>query len=268
MGHSDRERRRLALQASILNPFTEHLLARTGLRAGMTVLDFGCGIGDVSLIAARLVGPAGRVTAIDLDSDALASAQARAREQSLSNISFVRASIDAFEPEAPADAVVGRHILIHSRDPLTVLRRASKILRPGGVAAFQEFDFSLFLPSFPPLPLRDRACAVFSEFFLRAIHGNIGGRLFHLFSEAGFEAPDCRAEAPMGGGQDRPHYEWLAESLRSILPRAQAMGIGLEFVDTIDSLEERLRSESLAARASAAGPMMVAGFARKGVTAS
>ena len=59
MGHSDHERRRLALQASILQPFTEHLFRRAGITSGMHVLDVGCGVGDVSLLAARLTGRTG-----------------------------------------------------------------------------------------------------------------------------------------------------------------------------------------------------------------
>src|SRR5262249_1123434 len=50
MGHDDRERRRLALQASILNPLTEQLLRRAGISTGTHVLDLGCGIGEVSLM--------------------------------------------------------------------------------------------------------------------------------------------------------------------------------------------------------------------------
>jgi cyclopropane fatty-acyl-phospholipid synthase-like methyltransferase len=51
MGHDDRERRRLGLQATIINPITEHLLQRAGLAPGMRVLDAGCGVGEVSLVA-------------------------------------------------------------------------------------------------------------------------------------------------------------------------------------------------------------------------
>ena len=71
MGHDNRERRRLALQASILNPFTDHLLRRAGISASMRVLDIGCGVGDVSLLAARIVGRGGRVTSLDFDAQAL-----------------------------------------------------------------------------------------------------------------------------------------------------------------------------------------------------
>jgi len=48
MGHSDRERRRLALQAAVLNPLTDSFLRRAGISAGMRILDLGCGIGEVS----------------------------------------------------------------------------------------------------------------------------------------------------------------------------------------------------------------------------
>ena len=55
MGHDDRERRRLFLQASILNPLSNQLLKRAGVSAGFRVLDIGCGIGELSMVAARLV---------------------------------------------------------------------------------------------------------------------------------------------------------------------------------------------------------------------
>jgi cyclopropane fatty-acyl-phospholipid synthase-like methyltransferase len=49
MGHDERERRRLTLQASIINPYTERLLMRAGISPGMHVLDIGCGVGEVSM---------------------------------------------------------------------------------------------------------------------------------------------------------------------------------------------------------------------------
>jgi ubiquinone/menaquinone biosynthesis C-methylase UbiE len=262
MGHNDRERRRLALQASILAPLTEQLLIRAGIGDGMTVLDLGCGVGDVTLIAARLVGPQGRVIAVDMDEAGLAAAEARARVDGLDNISFVGANIDEYRPEG-AHAVVGRHILIHAADPLATLRHARGILHEGGVAAFQEFDFSQFPFAYPPFPLRDSICRVFIDFFGRIGRGDTGARLYHLFVEAGFPAPDCRGEFLIHGGDDSLSYEWTAESLRSILPKAQALGIGLEFVDTIDTLADRLREEAAARRSSLPAPVMVGAFARK-----
>jgi ubiquinone/menaquinone biosynthesis C-methylase UbiE len=104
MGHNDRERRRLAMQAAILAPLTEQLLTRAGIRPGMDVIDMGCGVGDVTLIAARMVGPGGRVTSIDIDSDALAIGQSRVQSEGFNHVSFVRAPIDDFRPDRAPDA--------------------------------------------------------------------------------------------------------------------------------------------------------------------
>jgi SAM-dependent methyltransferase len=263
MGHDDRERRRLALQASILNPFTEQLLRRAGISSGMRVLDLGCGIGEVSLMAARLVGRHGAVTAIDIDQAALAIAADRAREQALGNLKFVQGSIDQYEPGRAFDAVIGRHILIHLPDPLAILRKAFECLSPAGVVVFQEYDFSTVHSAHPPCPAFARGMAVFRDFFGATGRGNIGTQLLHLMLKAGFRAPDCRAEYPVDGGPDSPIYEWLAESFRSIAPRAAAAGVVKESELDLDALEEQLRQEAVSRNASIPGPTMVGCFARK-----
>src|SRR3954453_15802187 len=81
MGHDDRERRRLSLQASILNPLSDQLLRRAGISAGLRVLDVGCGVGGLSMVAAALFSRHGCVRGIDIDEGALTVAAARAREQ-------------------------------------------------------------------------------------------------------------------------------------------------------------------------------------------
>jgi ubiquinone/menaquinone biosynthesis C-methylase UbiE len=263
MGHNDRERRRLALQAAILKPFTEHLLRRAGISRGMHVLELGCGVGDVSERAAARVCHEGQVTELDIDDGSLGVEGEKVRDHGYANSYFVKARIDEYRPEGAVDAVIGRHILIHCPDPLATLRHAHGLLREGGIVAFQEFDFSLFPRSSPPAPLRDSVSTIFTDFFGRAIHGDIGGRLRTLFVEAGFEAVECRGEFGIDGGPDSPYYEWIAESLRSILPRANALGMGMEFTESIDTLADRLRDEAVATGASLPAPIMVGAIARK-----
>ena len=65
LGYSDHEARRLAEQGALLEDLTQDMLRRAGLQPGMHVLDIGCGVGDVSLLAARMVGPEGQVLGID-----------------------------------------------------------------------------------------------------------------------------------------------------------------------------------------------------------
>jgi hypothetical protein len=65
LGHSPAEIQRLMSQAVMLRPITERLLRSAGIEPGMRVLDIGCGAGDVSMLAAELVGSTGSVVGID-----------------------------------------------------------------------------------------------------------------------------------------------------------------------------------------------------------
>ncbi len=264
MGYDDRERRRLQLQASIINPVTEQLLRRAGLSAGMRVLDVGSGVGDVAILAARIVGAAGSVTACDLDEKALAVLRERAASEGLANISTLAGDLHALALPHDIDVVTGRHILIHVPDPLAIVRLVSGLVRPGGVVVFQEYDFSVMHAGFPPTPLRDRTFEVFRDFFAKARHGNMGTRLPVLFAAAGLTDIDARAEYPVGPGvAESPYYEWFAESLRSILARAVAAGVpGASDVD-IDTLEERLRAEGVTSAAATPAPTMVGAVGRR-----
>src|SRR6476661_7066044 len=109
MGATEHERRRLSLQGSILNPLTDRFLRQAGLSVGMRVLDLGCGIGDISLIAARIVGPRGSVTGLDPDGAALDTAQARATKENLLQVNFEQITFEDYTTDRPYDAVVGRH---------------------------------------------------------------------------------------------------------------------------------------------------------------
>ena len=83
LGHSSAEIQRLANQGAMLRPITERLLRNAGIDAGMRVLDLGCGVGDVSMLAAELVGPAGSVVGIDRSQEVLNMAKERAQDAGL-----------------------------------------------------------------------------------------------------------------------------------------------------------------------------------------
>jgi ubiquinone/menaquinone biosynthesis C-methylase UbiE len=108
LGHTDREQLRLIRQARILAPFTENFLRGAGIAQGMRVLDIGCGMGDVTMLAAQLVGPAGRVVSIDLDQASIETARRRAATLGLDNVNFHRADLLTFLDTEPFDAIIGR----------------------------------------------------------------------------------------------------------------------------------------------------------------
>jgi len=57
--------RRLEILHDIYGPFGKRILLRAGLKAGMKVADFGCGVGMVSKMMAEIVGPTGKLVGID-----------------------------------------------------------------------------------------------------------------------------------------------------------------------------------------------------------
>src|ERR1700754_2750048 len=106
LGHADIEVQRLLLQGRVYNDHTENALRLAGLRPGMRVLDVGCGPGDVSLLAARLVGPTGTVLGIDGAAEVIDFAPIRAAEQGADTVRFAITSIDDISLDEPVDAVI------------------------------------------------------------------------------------------------------------------------------------------------------------------
>src|SRR5262249_26883291 len=98
MGHTDRERQRLSLQAAVINPLTDSFLRRAGISAGMHVLELGCGVGEVSLIVARLVGPYGSFHGLDLDPAALEIARRRVQSAEHRHVCFELVDVKDFRP--------------------------------------------------------------------------------------------------------------------------------------------------------------------------
>src|SRR5258708_31198961 len=98
LGHTPETFQRLLVQGQLFNPFTRRLLEDAGLRAGMHVLDLGCGPGDVSLLAAELVGEQGSVMGVDSNTRVLELAQARAQTAALSHVAFHVSSIHDLAP--------------------------------------------------------------------------------------------------------------------------------------------------------------------------
>ena len=263
MGATEHERRRLALQGSILNPLTERFLREAGLSAGMRVLDLGCGIGDVSLIAARITGPHGSVVGLDPDGAALETARARANEESLAQVTFKQTAFNDYTSDYLYDAVVGRHVLIHSPDPLGWIRKTKSLLRTGGILAFQEYDLSHFPHVEPELPLFRKLSECLVALFRRAVaYSDTGARLYHWIQLAGFSITQTNAECLMSGGLESPYYEWFGETIRSVAPRLEALGLISAAELDLPTLAARLREEAVSRNGCLTTPLMMSSCAQ------
>ena len=115
-------------------------LTSVGLQGGQTVLDFGCNEGNYTLAAARIVGEAGKVYALDKDKDSLKKLTRRARKKRRGNIEPLHVKEDENIPLASAsvDAVLLYDTLHGGYFPQAaqrrkVLKRIYRVLKAGGL---------------------------------------------------------------------------------------------------------------------------------------
>ena len=261
LGHSRAEIQRLKDQAEILRPITRRLLLNTGICLGMKVLDVGCGAGDVAMLAAELVGPSGSVIGIDRNSQVLAIARERAQAAGLRHLAFQEASAETFVDDAPFDLVIGRYILMYQSDPVALLRAAARLLKHGGCMAFHELRLRQKCHSVPRVPLFQVVEKLIRMAFPALPNYDAGDRLIQHFCDAGLPLPKLFCETPIWGGADIP-LSWLVDTLRSLSPQLQRMGIALNDVLTIDTLENPLRDAIMATRSQVSGPVQICAWAR------
>lgn len=257
LGSNAHEHERLRRQADVFRPFTTQFLRNAGLEPGMRVLDIGCGLGDVSLIAADLVSPGGSVVAVDRDAVVLERARSRCVEQGTAAVEFVQADLQALPQLGSFDALIGRLVLMYLPDPAATLRELAQQLRPGGIVAFQEIDLSSPM-SYPEQPLY---LAVFrwitAAFRAAGADPVMGLKLYDTFRAAGLPDPELESVRLLGGGPDSAIYAQGAMVVRSLLPLILAHGIATADEVVIDTLEERLRDEIVAGGGIVSMPMHI-----------
>jgi len=249
-GHSDEEVQRLVRQSRLVNPCTRRFLEQAGISTGMKVLDVGSGPGDVALLLAERVGPGGAVVGVEIDPATLDIARARARVAGYENISFIAGDINSVDLDDDFDAIIGRLILIHLREPAATLRALMQHLRPGGLVAFQDADFTSPAVSIPPSRLSEQLDAWIKEAFRYArLEMQMGLKLYHLFLEAGLPAPCMCSEAIVIGSRESNQAEvelmiaWFVNVIHLLLPLIIKSGIATAEEVAIDTLAERLRAE-------------------------
>lgn len=241
--YSDAEQQRLLAQGQLLDPITQRLLETAGLARGSRVLDLGSGSGNVSMLAARLVGPEGSVVGIDNNAAAVARSQTYVRTMGLDNIEFRVANVQTLdEVEAGFDAVVGRLIYMYLEDPAAALRQAMMRVKPGGLICLQEADMS-YSWSAPPTPLWQQVRDWFQETMRRAsIEPRMGHTLFSTFTAAGLLQPQMNLESRVWGGEQIPTYGW-ADVVIGALPLMERLGVVTTAELEPDTLADRLRAE-------------------------
>ena len=144
LGTHDEEIERLGAQHHAWRQRALEAWRSAGIGPGQTVVDVGCGPGYAALDLSELVGPSGRIVAIDKSKRFLRALDARCRERRIDNISTHPADLDAGEfPDVIADRAWCRWVLAFVKNPRAILARMAATLAPEGVIVVHEyFDYS------------------------------------------------------------------------------------------------------------------------------
>lgn len=250
LGRSNEEHQRLVEQAAMLRPLTERFFRSAGIGPGMRVLDVGSGVGDVALLLADIVGPTGEVVGVDVDGGALAKARERVRIEGAEHVRFLEGDIRHVKMPDGFDAVVGRLVLLYFADPTEGLKAAARHARTGGTIAFHEMDMDINSPS-RSYPEADSlwsatGSAIIETFSAAGVHVRMGRKLMDTFLRAGLPTPTLCEETAVGAGPNYPGYRWIANTMRSLAPMAQRLGVTrINALGPLESLADRIREEAL-----------------------
>jgi|SRR5215510_7636688 len=246
LGHSEHELQRLSRQAHAIEPFTRQLFEEAGINQGMRVLDVGCGSGDVAFLTANLVGFGGEVVGVDREPKAVDWASARARSQGVTNVKFIEGDPTEMEFDRKFNAIVGRLVLMYYPDPVDAIRKLIRHVRPGGLIVFQEVDLAN-ARSVPAAPLYERSLTWIKQTLsVTGARIYLGSELYPVFLAAGLSGPSMRMDALIGGGQECPLYEIVAELVQSLLPAMEKLKIASAADVGMSTLAQRIRDEVVA----------------------
>jgi SAM-dependent methyltransferase len=122
-------------------------LVHAALQPGETVLDLGSGAGFDAFLAAREVGPDGRVIGVDMTPEMLVRARANAERAGMRHVEFREGRIEALPvTDASVDVVISNCVINLTPDKAAVFREVARVLRPGGRMVVSDIVLDAPLP--------------------------------------------------------------------------------------------------------------------------
>lgn len=234
-------KKRLNVLSDVLYASTKMLLELNDVSPGKTFLDVGCGGGNVSLMAAGMVGDTGKVVAVDFDEEIILLDKKDAIARNATNISYLTQSVYDIDFENEFDVVYARFLLSHLTDPLKVLKQMLLSAKPGGRIVVEDIHFSGHF-CHPANAAFDKYVSLFTEAgFKRGQNPEIGAELLSLFEAAGIGQVNFEVILPTfnkGGGK------WMAYITMDKI-KDTVLHLSLADQQTIDSVLAELEAFTL-----------------------
>ena len=209
------------------------------LRAGMRLLDVGCGPGTVTAGLARAVAPGG-VVGIDLSADVLGLARSHAVTERLKNVKFQIGDVYQLEfGDGAFDVVYANQLLQHLTDPVRAIREMRRVLKPGGLLAVRDADYATMCPS-PKFPEFDQWNALYHQVAYRnRAEPDAGRELTRWVRAAGFGEYELRPDVAALDGEEARIWgrTWSQRILHSEVG-SQALEYGYAKQSDLDRISE------------------------------
>jgi cyclopropane fatty-acyl-phospholipid synthase-like methyltransferase len=155
---------------------SEQLIDALGIRPGQTVADIGAGAGYHTVRMSPVVGPNGRVLAVDVEPRYLEQLKVRVADLGLTNVTTILGGPD--DPRLPAnstDVAIMIHMYHEVESPYAMLHRLAPALKPGGKVAVVDFDRPTERHGTPPALLRCEFAAVgWRQVSITQLSGDVG----------------------------------------------------------------------------------------------
>lgn len=220
---------RLGLQHRIWSAAAHEVWERAGIQPGMTVLDIGCGPGYATMDLAQLVGPSGRVIALDESAPFLKQLNDDAKSRRMGNIHRVLGDAGELatilaDARGEIDAAYARWVLCFLPDPEAVIAGLAALLRPHGRFIVQDyFNYQAFTLA-PRRPEFERVVdAVVQSWKARGGDPDVVARLPGLLRKHGFRLEHLEARERVA----RPGttlWHWPDTFFRNFVPKLVQMG--------------------------------------------
>lgn len=234
LGTQDEEVDRLGLQHRVWRPRMIEGFRRAAIGPGSTVIDVGAGPGYATADLAEIVGPSGRVVALERSRRFLDALQARARALGLSNVAAHELDVTEPFPVTGADASWCRWVLSFVAEPQRTIAHIHAALRPGGTAIFHEYaDYGAWQMMPPDGDLDRFRTLVMRSWRDAGGEPDVGLRLPSWLEAQGFEVVSATPHIEVVGRSD---FTWAWPAAFMATNAARLAGLG--YIDPVEA--ERL----------------------------